>query len=500
MIKLNPLTGKFDMVPVVPSIGTTAGTVAAGNDSRLGTISVTLPDGTSGGAASGIQATPGQTVVSGVLGGLPRYVSGRDAANLLARLKDTSAKSIFVVGDSRSVNMANYAGYSGGGFTGWAHIPLGGCDGTVPPVIGNIAAFGEGASTAKPLAAGAVTASAVFVGENVNDYCFGAIEDIWTSTTSRAEANHIWNLLMAGAIITANVPLLTASLADHALRIYYPVRMCPTGTVNARVALQVYTNSNYTTAPDWVRGSYFSTYAATSYMARKVITLPAHAVGDFGNGINCMLVFDTTPGVVNEVVAGGRPWVEREDGYGAVLFDMTLGGSVYEDFLEGAQYRVNKQHPDATIASEIKLRTHMREPWLMVDLGTNGQILEGGVYPTTAHITAQLTRLIERWRQVSGYPNMPVILRTAYPDINNRALDQYQEADLAVAARLPNVMCVDTHAAAYDGGGYTNALARGWQGPGDSGVHRGTNGRYALESMFDAIISGEDWDYSSTLG
>lgn len=54
------------IAPPPPAIGTTAGTVAAGNDARIGTVTAHLPNGTSQ-TASGVTAEPGSAVVSGVL-------------------------------------------------------------------------------------------------------------------------------------------------------------------------------------------------------------------------------------------------------------------------------------------------------------------------------------------------------------------------------------------------------------------------------------------------
>jgi hypothetical protein len=156
--------------------------------------------------------------------------------------------------------------------------------------------------------------------------------------------------------------------------------------------------------------------------------------------------------------------------------------------------------PPDQLASWVRARAS-KEPWLLLDLGTNGYndpTSPGGLqYASVEWHTANLRKAIAKFRAATGDPGTKILLRTAFPRDLDTSTSYYQQAAIRVSQQDANVICCDTFGAATAGGGYATAVSNGWMA---DAVHRSTAGKEAFERMFDAIIGGGNWTHSATVG
>jgi hypothetical protein len=235
----------------------------------------------------------------------------------------------------------------------------------------------------------------------------------------------------------------------------------------------------------------------TSQLVVERLAIPSAA--DLSQDFTYFLSFGTSPTVVGETIANGDlgVWIEADDGLGTVVHNFARGGDVIEYMLGDNESGIviENQFVDSVLHDELELRAHRREMWILLDIGTNGPITTDA-----SRQAAQVERFIERLRTTTMRPDLPVILRSAYPGEGDTETRYNQVANRIVAERLRNVMAVDTYAASYAGGGYEAAVAKGWFGAPADTVHRNRSGRIAFENMFEKIISGASIAYSPTCG
>lgn len=423
---------------------------------------------------------------------LPRYVYGLDAAAMLEQLKSSTGKAMFVLGDSKSSPVTEAAA------SYWSQIPVRGMTFQISSSLDttNFSSAG-GDVIASPDPSPGIhgpRASTIYSG-NINDYTLaGAIEQkVLLATTSARWAPWV-NRIHEGA--TSNTALL-ARLQGNAITGTHLFRISTTGVTAANIGMQIWTSEvNASWAPpNQGQTALFSTKAATNYLLSKSVTLPNTAT--LGTGVSMNAFFGDTALVINETFSCTRwPWIEIADGSGTTLHQLCTGGLQVDDYLNNSDRTSGIIYSETVFAEELPLRAGKREPWLLVDLGTNNQALNN----ESQHY-AEMQRLIERVRAAAKRPNMPVLLRTAYPDAGHQtATTYYSLAAIRLANSMRNVMCVDTHAASYDGGGYSAMVSKGWTSESAPEVHRNAAGNAARERMFDAIMSGQPVTYSATVG
>jgi hypothetical protein len=431
------------------------------------------------------------------------YVYGLDAYEMLTALKASTGKAMFGIGDSRLYGIAQ-----NGELNQWNPVvPIGGASQDGLTVL---ATGGLWAQTAKQsIVANTVMASTIYAAENVNDYSMRpfAIESVVASAAATVEPNVLWNRLCYTSLDEVNVPWLTlmpGKIVD-AFGIY---RKTPTGVAANNISFRGYTGGRWSGgAPSYQATAMMPQYSAAKTTARAQVTFPADANWvnvSVSNHITCDLFWSwgSTLTVLNETFCAiDGIWLETNDQTGLVYHDMAVGGALSEDYVDVLTgVRVANQHPASAWERNFELRCGYREPWFLLDLGSNGASF--GINQS-AH-EAILIRIIEKFRQISKNPNAKVILTTAYPGnsgtVDSPAGTYYSKAAIAVASRMRNVMCIDTYKAAADGGGYATAVANGWFGGSPDGTHRVASGRAARAAMFAAIVSGAAWTWSSTLG
>jgi hypothetical protein len=416
------------------------------------------------------------SVTGGVANGVPPYIYGRDAAWVLKWLLSTDPKALHVIADSRGVNLQLMAG------TDWTNVPLGGA--SAPGVVGQVAGVPYSMNSSVK-GANAVHPSDAFPGENYEDYAFRGLENICIDTTARVPANNIWNILQGAVLSRSDVPLILARFDGRSVRCCWPIRLCTLGTVATRIAVQSWNSTGYSAAPDFVRSSWFATYAPINRLMRKYVQ--TQAASTIGATLISQLVYDGSANVLGEVIAAGMPWFELVEAYGATIHDWALGGAQLEDYVGESSYRVPNQFPDHVWEDEFRVRHEQRPPGFIIDLGTNGLQIDG-FWMDRLDGAATLTRIIERLRSLAHCPSAPIILRSAYVTSANLPTVWWQQADLDVAKRLPNVALVDTYRMSVDTGGYAALSAKGWIG---DGVHLNIPGRHWLEGNFNRMLVGD---------
>lgn len=175
-----------------------------------------------------------------------------------------------------------------------------------------------------------------------------------------------------------------------------------------------------------------------------------------------------TATVLGEIFACTRIWIESVRP-GIVYHNCSLSGRSIDGFLNVAN------SPLAAYSDLLPLFGENRIFW--IDLGTNNQAGN-----TQVQHEAKLIELINRIRV--GSPNAPILLTTAYPSSASGPNPYYKAAAIAVGARIPSVLVVDTYAAMPD---YTTGVGLGYYG---DTVHYNATGKAALfATIGDLILS-----------
>ena len=161
--------------------------------------------------------------------------------------------------------------------------------------------------------------------------------------------------------------------------------------------------------------------------------------------------------VAGETVSFTHPWIEMQ-GPGIVLMSCAISGSSIKRYVEEATF------PESLWTGYFPAVGANRMLW--IDLGTNNPELY-----TQAQHEAFLELLIARHRLVDPYA--PVVISTAFPNSTDGATTYYRDGAIAVAARVPGVLLIDTFATLT----YAQAVAAGYMG---GTIHRSDAGNHAL--------------------
>jgi hypothetical protein len=161
--------------------------------------------------------------------------------------------------------------------------------------------------------------------------------------------------------------------------------------------------------------------------------------------------------VAGETVSFTHPWIEMQ-GPGIVLMSCAISGSSIKRYVEEATF------PESLWTGYFPAVGANRMLW--IDLGTNNPELY-----TQAQHEAFLELLIARHRLVDPYA--PVVISTAFPNSTDGATTYYRDGAIAVAARVPGVLLIDTFVTLT----YAQAVAAGYMG---DTIHRSDAGNHAL--------------------
>jgi len=407
----------------------------------------------------------------------PNFVHGLDALSLLEELRSTSGKSLFIFGDSRTSNPNEWM------VKRWSSIPLGGMSLSLNSGM-NAAIYSQVVTAQVP--------NVYQAGPGCGWSCVGTC----IQAVTQPEQTIWWNRTTYGSL--GNVLASELGWPSNDLNCSQEFATDADGIEANALALLVYVGPG--AVGDSAKSAYFNTYSETP--GRKVVSVAISKALPWTNQLGFNLTFS---GAIATVVGesfkqSDGPWIEYADGTKMTLHSLAIGGDKIGDNLNNGINEIGynlgpNQFPEERLGSFIRTRS-TRRPWFLVDLGTNGTI----PYSSAEIHASRMCRLIEKLRRCANDSSAPVILRTAYPGNGDGASRYNQLAAIQVANRVRNVVCIDTFSAAAAGGGYVSAVAKGWFGPNPDGVHRSSDGRFAFEAMFNAIVSGNPWTHSAVLG
>ncbi len=385
-----------------------------------------------------------------------KYFYGKDARKI-AKLLCEGNVSLLQFGDSRSLNIGQYAS------TAWGtNILLGGFSFNS---INTVKSENNGiwSSTLKSQISG-----------NSNDnFLIGLVESECISATTQAEDSFNDNDICFGGTSYNNYAKAYQAMSGHELKLHC---LFKTNTGASNLYLQFYNPiSSY-----YERSDKFN-LVGTGEIIKKTLTIPSTTdIGTGTNGINCSVLFSPT----DETIVGEKflmtrnPWVEIEDGTGVVIHDMSVSGLSIEDLLNDGNYTNSNQFPEQIVKDEFYYRTYERIPVIAINIGTYSS-------STQSKFESKLTQLIERLRNWCNSPNCPIILRTSYPSSSSEETTYYQLGAIAVANRMDNVLCWDSYGIINDLGNYGWLINQNYM---SDEILMNHSGKVWLEEQFDTSI------------
>jgi hypothetical protein len=391
---------------------------------------------------------------------------------MLQELRSTSGKSMFVFGDSRSIQMEAYA-------PKWLDIPLGGACMS----FGNYGNTDIWTQTTESWTTTTNPGSLSLIGWAEAHTIFAYTATAWANNTR----------IRMGSNLSINYGSDFRLTNPGGFSCYATLAAENNGVVGNDIILQAYVGGANDISTVRRQSSGSSTYYADGYsqvllsVSFDDTTNWTYGPSDYYVNMEIALRTGATSVIGENIRVTDAGWTETNDGTGCVLHDVSLSGSTLGQIISDIAM------PPTILSNYLQTRA-TRSPWFLIDKGSNPT---SGALATKDWHMHQLRKAIAKLRLNVGDQNAKILLRTAYPTSTDDSTVYYQQAAIEVAKNDPGVICIDTYAAAIDGGGYSAASSKGFMG---DTVHRNPTGRNALETMFNFIVSGRNWTYSATCG
>jgi hypothetical protein len=221
-------------------------------------------------------------------------------------------------------------------------------------------------------------------------------------------------------------------------------------------------------APNNYIGSDTANFTGSGY-ADLSVTIPAGY--DWATNVNANATVEATASGAStnlQTLSWARQWYEL-DGAGVTWLNHARGGASIEGYLDTAIMA------DSLWAAGGYYPTLGEHHMLWLDLGTNNPFVN-----TQAQHETKLEALIARHR--TAFPYAPVILSTAFASSTSGANPYWKAAAVAVAARVPGCLLLDTFAVCPT---YANAVALGYMA---DLVHYTASGSANLYAQIDGLV------------